>query len=117
MSETTIKLIDVSKLTAEQSTGKLIDHAVTMGASDLFLCANEQHTAVMVRHLGIVRPISVLGADQGRRVLSHIKANAGMDLTEKRHPADARWIYRKEDGSAVDLRINVMPTLYGEDFA
>jgi type II secretory ATPase GspE/PulE/Tfp pilus assembly ATPase PilB-like protein len=40
-----------------------------------------------------------------------------MDLTERRHPADARWIYRKDDGSAVDLRINVMPTLYGEDFA
>jgi type II secretory ATPase GspE/PulE/Tfp pilus assembly ATPase PilB-like protein len=117
MSETTIKLIDVSKMPAEQATGKLIDHAVSMGASDLFLGANEQHTAVMVRHLGIVRPISVLSSEQGRRVLSHIKANAGMDLTERRHPADARWIYRKDDGSAVDLRINVMPTLYGEDFA
>lgn len=117
MSETTIKLIDVSKLPSEQSTGKLIEHAVTMGASDLFLCSNEQHTAILVRHLGIVRPISVLALDQGKRVLSHIKANAGMDLTEKRHPADARWIYRREDGTAVDLRINVIPTLYGEDFA
>src|SRR5205814_2459524 len=114
------QLIDVSKLPAEQGVAKLIDHAVKMGASDLFFAANEQHMAVLVRHLGIVRPISILPPEVGRRHLSHIKANSQMDLTEKRRPADGRWIFRRDGstlhGDAVDLRHNVIPTLYAEDF-
>jgi len=111
------QMIDVIKLTAEQGVARLIDHAVALGASDLFFTSNEQHVAVLVRHLGMVRPISVIAPEAGKRYLSHIKANAAMDLTERRRPADGRWIYRRADGDAVDLRINVIPTLYGEDFA
>jgi type II secretory ATPase GspE/PulE/Tfp pilus assembly ATPase PilB-like protein len=40
-----------------------------------------------------------------------------MDLAEKRRPADGRWIFSTPDGLDVDLRINVIPTMYGEDFA
>jgi type II secretory ATPase GspE/PulE/Tfp pilus assembly ATPase PilB-like protein len=100
----------------EQATSKLIDHAVGAGASDLFLVTNEQHLAVLVRHLGIVRTISIVPLEQAKRILSHIKANSGMDLSEKRQPADGRWIYEKDD-QTIDLRINIIPTLYGEDFA
>src|SRR3954469_7444396 len=110
------QMIDVSNSTAEQAVSKLIDHAVSMGCSDLFMAANDQHTGVLVRHLGIVRPISVLSPDLAKRCNSHIKAAAGMDMTQTRRPLDGRWIYRKPDGSAVDLRISVIPTLYGEDF-
>ena len=111
------QMIDVSKLPPEAAVVRLIEHAVAMDASDLFIVANEQHVAVLARHLGIVRPVSVLSTEQGRRCLSHIKANSGMDLTEKRRPTDGRGIYNKVDGDAVDLRINVIPTMYGEDFA
>src|SRR5438552_1291898 len=109
--------IDVSRLPVEQAVAKLFDHAVKIGASDLFFAANEQTISVLIRHLGIVRPISMIGQEMGRKYLSHIKAAAGMDLNEKRHPADGRWIYRRGDGDTIDLRINVIPTLYGEDFA
>jgi type II secretory ATPase GspE/PulE/Tfp pilus assembly ATPase PilB-like protein len=110
------QLIDVHRLAPEQATSKLIDHAASLGASDLFLVTNEQHLAVLVRHLGIVRTISILPLEQAKRILSHIKANSGMDLSEKRQPADGRWIYEKDD-QTIDLRINIIPTLYGEDFA
>ena len=88
-----------------------------MGCSDLFFAANDQHTAVLVRHLGIMLPISAMPSDLAKRCNSHIKAAAGMDLTQTRRPMDGRWIYRKPDNSAIDLRISVIPTLYGEDFA
>src|SRR5437870_12677478 len=99
------QMIDVTRLAPEQGVLKLIDHAVKLGASDLFFAANEQTMSVLVRHLGIVKPISVLAAETGRKYLSHIKAAAGMDLTEKRRPADGRWIFRRVDsnGDAVDL--------------
>jgi type II secretory ATPase GspE/PulE/Tfp pilus assembly ATPase PilB-like protein len=111
------QMINVSDLDAESATRSLIEHALAMKASDLFLTPNEQHVAVLVRSLGIVRPISTVSPDQGRRLASHVKATAGMDVTERRRPADGRWIYEYEDGEHADLRISVVPTLYGEDLS
>src|SRR4051812_19833151 len=48
------QLIDIGKMPAETGVARLIDHAVTIGASDLFFAANDQHMAVLVRHLGLV---------------------------------------------------------------
>ena len=114
---TGLHLIDVHRLAPEHAFDALLDHAIARGASDVFFVTNEQHLAVQMRHLGIVRTISIVAPEQGKRILSHVKANSGMDLAEKRHPADGRWIYQRGDGETVDLRINVLPTLYGEDFA
>lgn len=111
------QMIDVSKLAPEKAIQKLIDHAVDMGASDLFLLSNEQHVAAFVRHLGIILPISVESPDNGKRILTHIRNMAGMDLNDRRRPADGRWIYKADDGDSVDMRINTIPTMYGEDMA
>jgi len=111
------QLVDVSKLPVEEAVGKLVDHAVSIGASDLFFATNEQHVAVQARHLGMVRLISIIPSEVGRRMLSHIKGRAAMDLAERRRPLDGRWIYKPDENSTVDLRINTIPTLYGEDLA
>jgi general secretion pathway protein E len=115
-------MLDVGRLPAEQGVARLIDHAVKMEASDLFFSANEQHIAISVRHYGIVRPLSVLTGETGKRFVAHIKAAAGMDITERRRPTDGRWIYRSKDAQhpdapVIDLRINSISTLYGEDVA
>ncbi len=110
-------MIDVSKLPPEKAIGRLIDHAVGMGASDVFILSNEQHVVVMVRHLGIVMPISVVGSDAGKRTLTHVRNMSGMDLNDRRRPADGRWIYKGDEGETVDLRINTIPTMYGEDMS
>jgi type II secretory ATPase GspE/PulE/Tfp pilus assembly ATPase PilB-like protein len=111
------QMLDVTKFPTDKQVDALIDHAAQMGASDLFFTSNDQHVAVLVRHLGMIKPISVIPTDAGRRAMSHIKALAGMDLTEKRRPADGRWIFERVNGDTIDLRINVIPTVYGEDFA
>jgi len=111
------QMIDVTKFPTDKQVDALVDHACGMGASDLFFVANDQHIAVLVRHLGMIKPISVLVTDAGKRAMSHIKALAGMDLTEKRRPTDGRWIFERVNGDTVDLRINCIPTVYGEDFA
>ncbi|MGC4034091.1 MAG: GspE/PulE family protein [Tepidisphaeraceae bacterium] len=112
-------MIDVSKLPAEKAIARLIEHAVEMGASDLFLVHNEGHVAVLVRHLGLMMPISTETPENGRRILTHIRNMAGMDVNDRRKPADGRWIYTPDDDdeSSVDLRINTIPTIYGEDMA
>ncbi len=110
-------MIDVSRLPVEQAVNKLIGYAVTLAASDIFFACNEDNLAVSVRHLGIVHPIAVAQLETGKKYLAHIKALAGMDMSEKRRPQDGRWIHRSEEGESVDLRINMIPTLFGEDLA
>ncbi len=109
-------LADLGKLTPEQAAGKLIERAAALSASDLFLASNEQDITASLRYLGLVQPLAVLPIEQGRRVISHIKARAGMDLTEKRRPMDGRWIF-VQGSEITDLRINIVPTIHGEDVA
>jgi type II secretory ATPase GspE/PulE/Tfp pilus assembly ATPase PilB-like protein len=108
----------VAGMLPEPAVAALIDHAVKLPASDLFFTPNENHVAVSVRHLGLVRLLTILPSEMGRRCVSHIKAMAGLDLAEQRRPQDGRWV-RGGEGSAnsVDLRISTIPTLYGEDFS
>jgi type II secretory ATPase GspE/PulE/Tfp pilus assembly ATPase PilB-like protein len=115
-----LSLLDMSKASPEAAVAQLLRHAVEMGASDVFFTATANHGLVQMRHLGIMRPLTVLGAEQGRRCLAHVKARADMDISERRRPQDGRWILPIEDSAretAVDLRINAIPTLHGEDLA
>lgn len=95
----------------------LVDHAVRLGASDLFLASEENQVRVSVRHLGIVREVARMSNEQGARCMFHIRAAAGLKYDERRKPQDGRWVRRRKSGQAVDLRINTMPTLYGESMA
>jgi len=49
--------------------------------------------------------------------INHIKAVAGMALDQKFRPLDGRWVCTMADGKRVDLRINTIPTLWGESMA
>ena len=93
----------------------LIDHAVKLPASDLYFGVNENHVAISVRHLGIVRLLTIVSPELGKRCISYLKAMAGMDLSESRRPLDGRWVRQAEGESRVDMRLSTIPTLYGED--
>ncbi len=108
--------LDVNTLPVEEAVPRLIDHAAGLMASDLYFFTNDNHVAVQIRHLGVIRLISILPLDFGRRCMAHVKAVAGMDVAERRRPLDGRRIYQRPSGAAVDLRINTIPTLYGEDY-
>ncbi len=100
----------------EEGVGAILDHVVSVSASDVFFSANEDHVAVTMRRLGIIKPVMTLSLEAGRRYMSYIKTSAQMDITERRRPLDGRWLYTLRGGKTVDLRINTVPTLYGEDY-
>ena len=110
-------MVDVSGLDVDQAVHKIIDHAVAINASDLFISSNEDYVSAQARALGIVQQLCIVSREEGMRFLSHIKALAGMDVGERRRPLDGRWMRLTEEGQVVDLRINMIPTMYGEDFA
>ena len=107
----TSPIVDLANLSVEKAVARLIEYASEIGASDIFLHTEPQGLSAQVRHLAHV------ALDQGRKFISHIRACAGMDVTEKRRPVDGRWVFEPDDGSIIDLRINTIPTIHGEDLA
>jgi type II secretory ATPase GspE/PulE/Tfp pilus assembly ATPase PilB-like protein len=105
-------LRDVS---VDQAMARLIEHASRIRASDLYIGLDRDDAGIAVRRQGLVQPLCRVSQDEGVRFISHVKAMAGMKFAQKREPADGRWICVVREGVKIDLRINTIPTLWGED--
>jgi len=112
-----IDLPDLAGMATDDAVTELIHYAIHLPASDLFFNVNRDDVGVLVRHLGIVKPLVSVSREEGRRYISHVKAMADMDVAQMRRPLDGRWVREQEDGEKVDLRVNTIPTLYGEDMS
>ena len=97
------------------AVAQLVELACDAKVSDLFFASEEEVVVVSVKHLGMIRRVGVFEDEGGRRAIAHIKAAAGMDIGERRRPHDGRWIFARANGDEVDLRVNTIPTLHGED--
>lgn len=106
--------IDVESEPVDRTAAALIQLAIQMKASDLFFLINENETQVRLRQMGIMRTVRNYSLEYGRKLMSHFKAMSNIDITERFRPIEGRWVFNREEG-AVDLRLNCMPTLYGED--
>jgi len=109
--------VDLNGLNTEQAVNRLIEHAVDLGANDLFLSSNENDGTIAVRHLGIPKLLSTLGREEVSRLINHIKAVAGMAVDQRFRPLDGRWVCTTENGKRVDLRVSTIPTIFGEDMS
>ncbi len=107
--------VDFTQTSVEETVAQLIRYAANLPASDLFICFEENDVAVNVRHLGLVRPVTRMTHEQGRRMINHAKAMSGMDLAQRQRPLDGRWVCDFDHGQRMDLRVNTIPTMYGED--
>lgn len=110
------RVTDLVKMEAGEAVNALLERAAELRASDLFLLTDERFVTVSVRRLGTLEKLAVVSSEHGRQMASHIKANAEMDISERRRPSDGRWIHTVGDRK-IDLRINCTPTLHGEDMA
>jgi type II secretory ATPase GspE/PulE/Tfp pilus assembly ATPase PilB-like protein len=108
------RVTDLVTMTTESAVTALLDKAATMRSSDLFFLSEDRYVTIAVRRLGTMERLAVVGTDQGRQMMMHVKANADMDISERRRPADGRWI-QLVGSRKLDMRINCVPTLHGED--
>ncbi|HVC95738.1 MAG TPA: GspE/PulE family protein [Pirellulales bacterium] len=109
--------LSLDRVSPELAFSVLVDYAVRSGASDLFICCEQDRVEVSTRNLGIIRTIAKLPTELGSRCIYHIRAAAGMKFDEHRKPQDGRLVRHRSDGRTIDLRLNTMPTMYGESFA
>lgn len=100
----------------------LIREAIRRGASDIHLIPAREALSVLLRLDGaleeIAFPPDVLPSPQVPRdlqqtVTDRLKVMSGCGLKDRRLPQQGH-IQVRADGEAFDLRVGVMPTLYGE---
>jgi general secretion pathway protein E len=89
--------------------------AYATGASDIHFECDRQGVQVKLRQDGVMSRFSHM--DDSRRaeeVISRIKVLAQLDITERRTPQDGRFRF-EVDGGSIDLRVSIMPSVFGED--
>ena len=109
---------EARRLSREQPVVRLVQSliadAVARRASDIHLRPGEQESEVLFRIDDELVPVRSLMRALNRAVVSRIKVLGGMNLAEHRTPQDGRTSFVLDDGTRVDLRISVLPTVFGE---
>ena len=91
----------------------IIADAIRMGASDIHFEMYEKRIRVRYRVDGDLREMAPLPYKYRAAIVSRIKIMAELDISERRLPQDGR-IKIKISGRTVDLRVSVLPTIFGE---
>jgi general secretion pathway protein E len=92
-----------------------IHDALKADASDIHFETGPHGLAIKYRLDGVLVNIrKVDGLDAAQQVLSRIKVVAELDIAERRVPQDGR-LKVAFDGAEIDVRVSVMPNLFGED--
>ncbi|GAA0771561.1 GspE/PulE family protein [Ideonella azotifigens] len=85
------------------------------GASDVHFECDRQGLTVKHRLDGVMAKFERLeGFQLAEEVISRLKVLSQLDITERRLPQDGRFRFRFE-GREVDLRVSIMPSVFGED--
>ncbi len=91
----------------------IIGDAIRMGASDIHFEMYEKKVRVRYRVDGDLQEMAPLPFKYRAAMVSRIKIMADLDISERRLPQDGR-IKIKFGGRTVDLRVSVLPTIFGE---
>ncbi len=85
------------------------------GASDIHFECDRAGVTVKHRLDGVMAKFARLdGALAAQEVISRIKVLAQLDITERRLPQDGRFRFGL-GAEAIDLRVSIMPSVFGED--
>lgn len=91
----------------------LISEAKNLGSSDLHIETYEDKCRVRIRIDGLLIERYEIAKEDYPSLVNKIKIKANLDISERRLPQDGR-IFFNNDGSKFDIRVSVLPTLYGE---
>ena len=104
---------DVSNEPIVQLVNKIIEQAARQRSSDIHIEALEDRVRVRFRIDGVLKKAMEYDIDLLSAIVARIKIIGGMDISEKRKPQDGR-ITSVVDSVEYDIRVSVLPTVYGE---
>ncbi len=88
--------------------------ALELGGSDIHIEPGDLDIAIRIRVDGHFMTHKRLPLDQKSAIVARIKILASLKIDEQRLPQDGKAIYRDSTGNDVDLRVSIMPNIYGE---
>jgi general secretion pathway protein E len=91
----------------------LFVQAIRDGASDIHLEPHERALSVRMRVDGVLHEVLAPPARLHPAIVSRVKVMARLDIAERRLPQDGR-IPLRVAGRDVDVRVSVVPTVFGE---
>ena len=92
---------------------QIFEQALRTGASDIHLESFEQRCRFRLRIDGILHEMPAPSRSAYVMITSRLKILAKMDIAEKRVPQDGAISLRSGE-KRIDLRVNSVPTIYGE---
>ena len=89
--------------------------ALRGGASDIHLETGQDALTIKYRIDGVLSQVgSIPGQEHAEQVISRLKVMSELDIAERRVPQDGRLKVAIR-GREIDVRVSVMPSLFGED--
>lgn len=104
---------EVNNSPAVKAINSIIEQAVRSRASDIHIEPFETYINIRYRIDGQLSVIMRPDIDIMPAISARIKIIGGMNIAEKRLPQDGR-ISIEVDGREYDLRVSILPTIYGE---
>ena len=93
----------------------MLAQAIANGASDIHLEPFEDEFKMRYRIDGVLYEMKTQPKEIAMAIVSRIKILSKLDIAERRMPQDGRISYQlSEDKEPIDLRVAVLPTMYGE---
>ena len=91
----------------------IVASAISSEASDIHIEPHEDAIRVRYRIDGMLYDQMSIPINYRSAIASRIKIMGRMNIAERRRPQDGRILY-KNNGRENDLRVSIMPTIYGE---
>jgi type IV pilus assembly protein PilB len=88
--------------------------AIKRGASDIHIEPYEKVLRVRYRVDGVLQEIMRPPMNMRDAIVSRLKIQSRLDITERRVPQDGRMKLRLSKVKTVDFRVSILPTLFGE---
>ena len=92
----------------------LVQRAATTGASDIHIEPFEGETKVRMRIDGVIIDYVTLQRALHQSLIARIKIMSNLDIAEHRVPQDGHFRARLETGPDVNVRVSILPTVFGE---
>jgi type IV pilus assembly protein PilB len=93
---------------------KMLLDAIRSDSSDLHFEPYEKIYRVRMRTDGMLREVARPPIQLAGRIAARLKVMASLDISERRKPQDGRIKMRLSKSKSIDLRVNTLPTLWGE---
>jgi type IV pilus assembly protein PilB len=92
----------------------IVQGALSVGASDIHIEPMEHEVRVRYRLDGLLYDQTSWPKPHLAAVVSRIKIMSRLNIAERRRPQDGRFTTHDEKGREFDLRVSIMPAIYGE---